>query len=289
MVASSLAAAAVLLTALASGNCVDDGAFVDSYDWTCRDYARAAEQCDLARGFADAEGVHALDACCVCRRRRRKQLAAKFGEDIVDDWERRRQNSRGACLVECQNDSMQCEGDCDNVRNACKDDCSSAQRTCDGLCGNTNNDVAGIRDGDLIPIRDPDLRDERSETGPQWWVIALIVATVLLCLCLCCGLAYYFLLPMLGPKTADARPSQPPPSPRPSRPSYNRPAQSCNVPQDDEDCGCDDGVPMLGAGSPDYGPRPGIPPHMAASNYARPGDACGPSGGPVYGGRGYHY
>jgi len=263
---------------LASGLCVDDPSFVDAFDWTCRDYGRLAVACDTASEFTNGEtGIHAGDACCVCRRRRqeaeKQRLAVSFGEEVI----RRRQTTLTGCYMECSNDASNCGTNCQNRLDTCTDQCDSAKRTCNVMCDDRNQATAQPIDAGVV--RDPSTpapgqQPSSGDEGMPSWVIILIVIFVLLALCICAVLAWFFF----------CRAQKAPEPVRSPSASIPRGTASCNAPRDEEDCGCDDGVPML-AGSPIGSPA--IPPHMSV-NYGQipQREACSVAQ-PAYGG-GYY-
>jgi len=277
----ALLAFGILLLASASGReCADDLSFTDSYGWTCHAYDRATEQCYKAHHFA-VDGVHAGHKCCACRKAWLALDELSFDDAVVKRLTtRRRQRNQAACFADCQAGNRECNTDCENTRNDCNFDCSETLVTCETiLCANSQfiDEDVGIIDEDEDEIF---VEDE----GVQWWVIVLILIFVLCFVLACCGALYYFVMPSMAPKRVDAGATvirQSAYSPAVARPS-------CNAPQDEEDCGCDDGVPMLIQPSPD-GPRGGygndgyvstLPPQFSVPR--GPSAACGPQ--PQYGG-----
>lgn len=261
---------ALLLPRVTRG-CTDDPFFVDAYDWTCRDYDRATEQCSTAHLFADADGFHAGHKCCACRRRLVEELTPEFREAVIEP--RRRQTGLSQCFASCSSGASGCTNDCEVTRNNCRDKCTSVEITCQNTCQNNYDDniADNIIDG---PSNFPSNRpDDQPGGGLEAWVIALIIVFVLLCCCLSAVAFYYYALPIISPKrvVAGGAPGTPAYSPAAAAPARG----SCNAPQDDDY----DNVPML-INSP-YNAPPGMQ-RLTNYNSPPPNASCGPAPGYGY-------
>lgn len=172
------------LTLLSKSTCEDEEYFSDSYGWTCRDYDRAPEQCELSPKF-EKNGKVALTSCCACRSNLLKHDISDdlwSGFPVRFDTKRRLSDS---CLMGCDGESDICEGYCNSDLNVCNLRCKDVKSACTSKCE------------DEDPTEEPEDPDAIVEETPtpasgttQIWLYILIGAIVLLSLICCCIIVY---------------------------------------------------------------------------------------------------
>jgi len=178
------------LTLLSKSPCEDEEYFSDSYGWTCRDYDRAPEQCELSTKF-EKNGKVALTSCCACR-------GSLIKHDISDalwlgfpagfDTKRRRSES---CPMGCDAQSDICEGYCNSDLSVCNLRCKDVKTTCNSKCEDEEEEPTEEPvDPDAVVGEEP---TAAASGGTQLWFYLLIAAIILLSL-ICCCIILYFLM-----------------------------------------------------------------------------------------------
>merc|ERR1719334_362992 len=172
-------------TFVSSPTCEDDGSFLDSYGWSCKDYDRAPEECKLSAKY-EKDGKTALTCCCACKDSSKKPTILNgFRTSFLDQIDSRR---RQQCTDTCFTESASCTQDCEEVEDTCKSECDDVQDTCFDRCDELaeeedEEDEAGgiVADGSLPPP-DPTL---------EWYYILIIVLVLLGLFCCCLALLWF--------------------------------------------------------------------------------------------------
>lgn len=166
---------------------MDEDNFFDSYGWTCRDYDRAPEQCEMSTKYVK-HGRTALTSCCACKNTPTKPDMSELGVSFLARWDTRRQAD--TCVFRCIEDSYTCSEFCDTEVSSCNFQCTEIQDNCVSTCDDEDSDTSGeggVVDGGIV------LEEYTTSIGAgtgEIWIYILIACIVLLSLICCCLLFY---------------------------------------------------------------------------------------------------
>lgn len=153
----------LLLSTLTVQACQDNILWIDSYEWTCRDYDRVPQECN-SKWAVSAKGISVFDACCVCRA----------------NVERRR--NFATCLNSCSAEEDQCNAECTATNAGCVDECTDEW--------DSSEDPGNIRTPS--PVASP---PNGSSSELALWVIILLAVGGVVLLCFLCLFILFFCMP----------------------------------------------------------------------------------------------